>query len=64
MSYNVFVDDPFVGYITLVVFICIAAGLYVMGGNSERERLYNKCLESNSTMAYHEAVAKCKEFIK
>lgn len=37
--------------------------LVLLGAALEQKRIRNKCLESNSTMAYNEAVAKCDKLV-
>jgi len=38
--------------------------LVIVGGKLETSRIYNKCLASNGTMMYTDAVKHCKEIVK
>jgi len=39
-------------------------GLIMMGGKMENERIYEKCLTTNSSMVYNELTKMCKELVK
>lgn len=39
-------------------------GLIIMGGKMENERIYDKCLTTNSSMVYNELTKMCKEVVK
>ena len=47
----------------LVAFLLLI-GLIVMGGKMENERIYEKCLATNSTMVYSDVTKMCKELVK
>jgi hypothetical protein len=49
-----------------VVFLIIASIilLVLIGGKIEKLRIYNNCLDKNSTLVYTDAVKHCKEIVK
>lgn len=51
-------------WLSLVLVAVIFFAIFGAGGHRENSRIYQKCLDSNPTMAYNEVVAKCKEFVK
>lgn len=48
---------PVVAFFMLIVLITI-------GGKIENDRLYEKCLNSNSSMSYVDVTKMCKELVK
>lgn len=46
-----------------VCLLCFVGGATV-GVNIENKRLYDKCLDNNTTMVYSEVVAMCKNQVK
>lgn len=52
----------------IVIIICIVLSL-IFGGvgwgkNVENTRLYNKCLEENKTLTYHDATTLCQRRVE
>lgn len=48
---------PVVAFFMLIVLVSI-------GGKIENDRLYEKCLNSNSSMSYVDVTKMCKELVK
>lgn len=48
---------PVVAFFMLIVLVSI-------GGKIENDRLYEKCLNSNSSMPYVDVTKMCKELVK
>jgi hypothetical protein len=55
-------EDNIVPIIVAAIFLFVLG--YMLGFTMTEKRIYNNCLEVNATMIHHEAVAKCREFIK
>jgi hypothetical protein len=49
---------------TFVFTIMACVMLVLLGANMENRRLYKKCLETNGTLQYNEAILKCEENVK
>lgn len=47
-----------------VVAFFILIGLIMMGSKMENDRIYDKCLSTNSGMVYNDLVKMCKELVK
>ena len=47
----------------LIAFLLLF-GLIIMGGKMENERIYEKCLTTNSSMVHSELIKMCKELVK
>jgi hypothetical protein len=47
----------------LIAFLLLF-GLIMMGGKMENERIYEKCLTTNSSMVYNDLTKMCKELVK
>ena len=47
-----------------IIIFLLLFGLIMMGGKMENERLYEKCLSTNSGMVYNDLVKMCKEIVK
>ena len=60
--------DKQLNVVFAVIIIMIVGCLFmwgkVMGQFSENDRIYNKCLTTNGTMAYNEADKMCKDIVK
>lgn len=55
-------EDNVVAVIAFAVFLFVSG--YFVGFFVTEKIIYSNCLEVNSMMIHHEAVAKCREFIK
>lgn len=51
-------------YPVSVVAFFMLIGLIIIGGKIENDRLYEKCLNSNSSMSYVDVTKMCKELVK
>ena len=47
----------------LVIFFLLV-GLIMMGSKMENERIYEKCLTTNSSMVYNDVTKMCKDIVK
>lgn len=55
-------EDNVTAIIAFAVFLFVSG--YFVGFFVTEKSIYSNCLEANATMIHHEAVAKCREFIK
>jgi ligand-binding sensor protein len=55
-------EDNVTAIIAFAVFLFVSG--YFVGFVLTEKSIYSNCLEINATMIHHDAVAKCREFIK
>lgn len=55
-------EDNIVPIIVAAIFLFVLG--YMLGFTMTEKRIYNNCLNNNSTMIYQEAVAKCRDVVK
>lgn len=58
------IDWSLVSSIWIASIVSVLAIGYRWGENAEHQRIYERCLVDNDTLAHHEVVYKCKEFVK
>lgn len=51
-------------FISLIVISVFWVMGFIRGEDTERRRIYDRCLELNGTMIHRDAVAQCKEIVK
>lgn len=57
-------NNDFWVYPVLLVGCIFMVILVVVGGKIENYRLYDKCLTTNSSMAYNDLTKMCRELVK
>lgn len=50
--------------VLLAIILSLVFGGVTMGKSVENTRLYNRCLEENKTLAYHETVTICQKRVE
>ena len=56
-------DNYWIFPVSLVAFF-ILIGLIMMGSKMENDRIYEKCLSTNSSMVYNDLTKMCKQLVK
>jgi len=56
-------DNYWIFPVSLVAFF-ILIGLIMMGSKMENDRIYEKCLSTNSGMVYNDLTKMCKQLVK
>ena len=58
------VDLSLLSSIWVATIVAVLAIGYRWGKAEEHQRIYERCLIDNDTLAHHEVVYKCKELVK